>query len=181
MKAPSLTATGASLRRLWHDTSGGAMIEFAMVGPAFIALVIAVFQTALTFLAGQGLETAAEASGRLLLTGQAQGANYTASQFQAAACSTLPPFLSCSNLYVDVSTVNSFSAAALSAPTITYNSSGSVTNSFAYTPGSSGAIVVMRLMYIWPTVTGPYGFSLVTTGRNGHLLVASAVLKTEAY
>jgi len=170
-----------TLLALWGDASGVTMLEFALVGPAFIGLIIAIFQTAMLFLASQGLETAAEASGRLLLTGQAQGASYTASQFKTAACTTLPPYLSCSRLYVDVTTVSSFSAASLGAPTITYDANGQVTNNFAYSPGSSGAIVVMRLMYLWPTVTGPFGFSLVTTGSRDHLIVASSVLKAENY
>lgn len=178
---PSAKPLRRSLRGLWCDNRAATMLEFALVGPAFIALVIAIFQTALLFLASQGLETAAEASGRLLLTGQAQGANYTASQFQTVACTTLPVYLSCSNLYVDVTTVSSFSAATLGAPTITYNAQGQVTNSFAYSPGTSGAIVVLRLMYIWPTVSGPFGFSLVTTGKNAHLIVASSVLKAESF
>lgn len=157
------------------------MLEFALVGPAFIALLIAIFQTTFVFIAGQGLETATEASARLLLTGQAQSGNYTAAQFKTAACTTLPPYLSCSNLYIDVSTASNFSSASLGAPTITYDSSGNVTNSFSYTTGTSGAIIVVRFLYLWPTLTGPLGFSLVTTGKNQHLIVATAVLKAEAF
>lgn len=167
--------------RLWHDRTGAAMVEYALVGPAFIALIVAIFQTTFTFIAGQGLETATEASARLLMTGQAQSASYTAAQFKTAACATLPPYLSCSNLYIDVTTASSFSSATLAAPTITYDSSGNVTNGFSYTPGSSGAIVVVRFFYLWPTLTGPLGFSLVTTGKNQHLLVATALMKAEGY
>ncbi|MBB3953774.1 TadE/TadG family type IV pilus assembly protein [Novosphingobium sediminicola] len=167
--------------RLWHDRAGAAMVEFALVGPAFIALIVAIFQTTFTFIAGQGLETATEASARLLMTGQAQSASYTADQFKTAACATLPPYLSCNNLYIDVTTASSFSSASLAAPTITYDSSGNVSNSFSYTPGSSGAIVVVRFFYLWPTLTGPLGFSLVTTGKSQHLLVATALMKAEGY
>jgi Flp pilus assembly protein TadG len=166
---------------LWHDCAGATMVEFALVGPAFVALILAIFQTTFIFIAAQGLETATEASARLLMTGQAQSASYTADQFKAAACTTLPPYLSCNNLYVDVAPASSFSAASLGAVSISYDSSGNVSNSFSYSPGSSGAILVVRFFYLWPTVTGPLGFSLVTTGKNQHLLVATALMKEEAY
>jgi Flp pilus assembly protein TadG len=167
--------------RLWRDPSAATLLEFALAAPAFIAMMIAIFQTALLFLATQGLETAAEASGRLLLTGQAQGANYTADQFKTAACTTLPTYLNCSKLYVDVSTATSFSLANPAPPPLSYDSAGNITNSFNYAPGKSGAIVVLRLMYVWPTATGPLNFSLVNTPNSGHLLVASSVLKAEAF
>lgn len=157
------------------------MIEYALIGPAFIALIVAIFQTSFIFIAGQGLETSVEATARLLMTGQAQSAGTTTDQFKTAACSTLPPYLQCSNLYIDVTTASSFSSAALAAPAITYDSSGNVTNSFSYSPGSSGAILVVRFLYLWPTVTGPLGFSLVSTSRGQHLLVATSVMKAEAF
>ncbi|WP_164852739.1 TadE/TadG family type IV pilus assembly protein [Novosphingobium umbonatum] len=171
----------ALLRALLASKSGATLVEFALVAPAFFALIVAIFQTAFLFLAEQGLQTSADAAARLLLTGQTTTNAYTAAQFKTAACTTLPPFLSCSRLYIDVSTASSFSAATLGAPTITYDSSGNVTNSFNYTTGSSGQIIVLRMIYLWPTLTGPLGFSLVTTGKNQHLVLATAVIKAERY
>ena len=185
MKTPSRASSAAHiagvLARLPRCTSGAALMEFALTAPAFLGLVIAVFQIALTFLVGQGLETAAESSARLLMTGQAQNASYSASQFKIAVCSTLPPFLNCANLYIDVTTVSSFSAAALAAPSITFNGSGQVSNSFNYAPGTSGAIIVLHLYYLWPTQTGPMGFTIVNAGNSYHLLVATSVFKAESY
>jgi Flp pilus assembly protein TadG len=171
----------ALLRALLASKCGATLVEFALVAPAFFALIIAILQTAFLFLAEQGLQTSADSAARLLLTGQTTTNAYTAAQFKTAACATLPPFLSCSRLYIDVSTASSFSAATLGAPTLTYDSSGNVTNSFAYTTGSSGQIIVLRMIYLWPTLTGPLGFSLVTTRNNQHLLLATAVIKAESY
>ena len=168
-------------RALLASKTGATLVEFALVAPAFFALIIAILQTAFLFLAEQGLQTSADAAARLLLTGQTTTNAYTAAQFKTAACATLPPFLSCSRLYIDVSTASSFSAATLGAPTLTFDSSGNVTSSFNYTTGSSGQIIVLRMIYLWPTLTGPMGFSLVTTRNNQHLLLATAVVKAESY
>lgn len=186
------------IRRLVACDCGSPTIEFALVAPACIALLLAVLHVALVFLAQQGLETAAETSSRLIMTGQAQtyagtnaqGQAYTGmtkADFKTAACNALPSFLTCDRLLVDVSTVNSFSAAVTGAPSLTYNSSGAVTNTFNYTPGGTNAgatqtqIVVVRLMYLWPIPTGPMGFNLANQQGGNRMLMASSVLLTEGF
>ena len=181
-----------------RDERGSPVFEFAFAGPAFIAMIIAVLNVSLIYLAQEGLETAAEASARLIMTGQAQkysgttsgGATYTGmtqADFLAAACKTLPPFLTCNRLSVDVTTVNSFSAAVTGAQTLTYNSNGTISNTFSYAPGISNGtaaqtqIVVLRLTYLWPVGTGPLGFNLAGEQGGNHKLTSSSVLLTENY
>lgn len=149
--------------------------------PAVLALVLATLHTALIFLAQEGLETAAENAGRLVMTGQAQQGGLTQSAFKTAACNSLPPFLTCSRLYVDVTTVSSYANAVTGVPTFTYDTNGKVTNTFSYSTGTQGAIVVVRLMYLWPTANGPLGLQLSNTSGNNRLLLATSVLKTEYY
>ncbi|WP_298200670.1 TadE/TadG family type IV pilus assembly protein [Novosphingobium sp.] len=191
-------------RMLARDNLASVTIEFAVVGPMTIAAIVAILHTALVFMAQQGLQSAAESAGRLIMTGQAQkysGSNYTgmtADDFKKAICgqltgfpTLLPPFLTCDKLYVDVSIANSHANAVTSAPTFTYNSGGSVTNTFGYSPGTAGPgvmaaggttqVVVVRLMYLWPTATAPMGFNLVNQQGSNRLLTASTVLVTEAY
>ena len=169
------------LGRLRHDTRGSSVIEYALLGPVLFALIIATIQTALIFIAQQGLESDAQNAARLILTGQSQQAGMTAAQFKTAACNSLPPFLSCGNLYIDVSTASSFATATTSAPTITYDSHGNVTNGFGFAPGGQGSIVVLRLMYLWPTTAGPLGFDLSNQPGHNRMLFATSVFKTETY
>ncbi|KAG5734291.1 hypothetical protein E4T56_gene7460 [Termitomyces sp. T112] len=98
-------------RALANCRRGAALVEFALVMPAVLALVLATLHTALIYLAQEGLETAAESAGRLIMTGQAQQGGLTQSAFKTAACNSLPPFLTCSRLYVDVTTVSNYSTA----------------------------------------------------------------------
>lgn len=170
-----------ALSRLWRDTSAAVALEFALVGPMLIALILAILHTALIFLAQQGLETTAEAAGRIIMTGQAQQSSMTAAQFKTAACATLPPYLQCSRLYIDVTSVSNFSDASTAAPTFTYDSKGNVSNSFSYTTGTRGSIAVVRLMYLWPTTNGPLGLNLTNTTGYNRMLLATSVLKTEYY
>lgn len=164
-----------------RDSRAAVALEFALVAPMLIALILAVLNTAMIFLAQQGLETAAENGGRIIMTGQAQQGSMTQTQFKTAACASLPPFLQCSRLYIDVAAVSSFSDATLGAPTFTYDSSGNVSNSFSYSTGARGGIVVARLMYLWPTSNGPFGLKLTNTSGGNRMLMATSVLKTEYY
>ncbi|MEP7222164.1 MAG: TadE/TadG family type IV pilus assembly protein [Novosphingobium sp.] len=156
-------------------------IEFAMLAPILLGLIFGVFQVALLYLTQQGLETAAEQAARLVVTGQAQKAGLTASQFRTAACGGLPPFLSCNNLYTDITVVSSYSAASLTLPTFTYDNNGKVTNGFAFSTGGKGAIVVLRVMYLMPVMGGPPGLNLSNQANGTRLLTATAVFKNEIY
>ena len=73
------------------------------------------------------------------------------------------------------------SAAASTSPTLTYDSHGNVNSTFAYTPGTQNQIVVLRLMYLWPTVTGPFGLNLTNQPGNQRLMYATSVFTTESY
>ena len=162
-----------------RDDRGATILEFALVSAPFFALLLAILITSLVFFAQQALETATEAAARLIITGQAQQAGWSASQYKTQVCNQLPPFLSCSKLMVDVETVTSFSSANTGRPTITYDANGNPV--MPYQAGVASNIVLVRLMYIWPVATGPLGFNLSTQGNNTRLLVATSVAQTEPY
>jgi Flp pilus assembly protein TadG len=194
---------------LSEDRGGAAAIEFAIVAPAFFALLLAILYTAFIFLAQQMLETAAQSAGRLLLTGSAQtmkvsngDVGMTAADFKNAICNgasgtdasgqavtiprLLPVLLNCSRLTVNVNTVTSYNVKSTAAPTFTYNSSGQVTSTgTGYSPQSGGSgqsrITVLQLVYLWPTGTGPLGLNLVNQPNGNRMLVATTVFTSEAY
>lgn len=173
-------------------TEAATIVEFALALPILVALLIPTLEIALVYFAQQGLETAAEASARFVMTGQAQttltgvkdakGNVVTTpqQQFKTYACGVLPPMLECPNLYVDVTSGNTYSASTLKLPTFTYDAKGQVTNTFAYTPGTQGSIVVVRLMYNWPVIS-MFGFNIANQPKSRRMLLATSVMKTEGY
>jgi Flp pilus assembly protein TadG len=171
------------LTRLRADNSGAAMIEFALVSLPFFALLIASLQTSLVFIAQQNLETAAEKAGRSILTGSAQKDRLTQENFRLLVCSKLPSFMDCKKLLVDVRTVSSFSAVTnTSLPTIIKtDANGNPNNNFPFNMGSSGEIVIFRVLYLWPVQPGPLGFSLANSSIGQRTLVATRVFKQEPW
>jgi Flp pilus assembly protein TadG len=177
-----------------RSREGSALVEFAVVAPLFLALLIAIFQIAYVYIAQAMLETTAENAARLILTGQAQTysgtsgtttyTGMTQSDYASAVCTMLKaqsPFMSCANLYIDVTTVSDYADATTSLPTITYDSSGNIANSWSYAIGTQGSIVVLRVMYLLPVSTAPLGFSLGNLSTGKRLLLATSVFKVEGY
>jgi len=169
------------LHGLARNDSGAAAVEFALVAAPFLALLVGLFQTALVFLAGRELDQAVAQASRYVMTGQAQNANMTQSQFSSWVCQNIYALFNCNNLMVNVQTYNSFSSATTSAPTLTYNAQGKVTNNWSYNPGGPGDIVVVQVLYQWPVVLGPLGFNLSNLANGSRLLTSTAVFKNEPY
>ncbi|MBB5714279.1 TadE/TadG family type IV pilus assembly protein [Sphingomonas aerophila] len=165
--------------QLSSDTRGATIIEFAIVAAPLIALIIAILQTSIVFFSQQTLESAAEQASRLILTNQAQKAAMSQSAFKQQACKALPPYMKCANLIVDVRTAASFAAADTSMPTLHYDASGNVDNSWSYQLAGSEKITTMRLMYPLPVVSAPLGFKLSNIGGGKRLLIATAVFQPE--
>ena len=159
---------------------GAAAVEFALVAIPFLAIVIAIMQTAIVFFAGQVLETATETAGRQLLTGAVQTANMTQSQYKNLVCASLPGLLSCNGIMVDVRATSSFSSADMSYPALTF-SGGAVTTPMQFQPGNPGDIVTLKVMYLWPVVGGPLSLNAANQTNGQLLLVASAVFRNEQY
>jgi len=172
------SATAAGFAR---GEDGAAALEFAIVAAPFIALVLATLQTALAFFAGQVLESAVADSSREILTGSAQNAGMSQSGFTNAVCGKVQALFNCGGLMVDVQTANSFASANTSMPTLTFNGSGTVSNSWSFQPGNPGDIVVMRVMYQWPVFLGPLGLGLSNESNGSLLLMATATFKNEPF
>lgn len=132
--------------------------------------------------AQQALQTAAVAAGRLILTGQVQNANLTQSQFQTNdVCPLLAAMFTCSKLYVNVQTYNNFSSASTASPTLTYNGSGTVSNTWAYNLGSPGQVMVLQLVYQWPIISGPFGSVVPSLGNGYAEMMGITAFRVEPY
>lgn len=161
--------------------SAGAAVEFALVAAPFLALLVALFQTALVFFAGRVLDETTEEASRYILTGQAQQSNMTQAGFANYVCQNTHALFNCSNFMINVQNYSTFSAASTTTPTLTFNAQGQVTNQWAYSPGSPGDIVVVQVMYQWPIVLGPLSFNLGNLSNGNRLLVSTAAFKNEPY
>jgi Flp pilus assembly protein TadG len=172
-------AAGAK-RRIHQFTTrqdGAAAVEFAMVSLPFFALLFAILETALIFFAGQTLQAAAGDVGRLVMTGQAQTANYSAADFKNQVCARIYGLFNCqSGMTVDVKNYSNFGSVDTTSPT----TNGAFDSTKAgYSLGGPGCIQVVTLYYQWPVYVPMLGLNYL--GTNSRLLQATSVFKNEPY
>jgi Flp pilus assembly protein TadG len=176
-------ATGllSRLLRLGRDERAATAVEFALLITPLITLILASLQLSLIFYAGQALQTAAVLSGRTLMTGATQDAGDTQAQYHQVVCNNAPILFTCGNIMVDVQSAASYSGISTTPLTLTYDIHGNVTNTWSYSPGKPGDIVILRVMYNWPVVAGPLMVGMANQPNGDHLLVATSVFKNEPY
>jgi Flp pilus assembly protein TadG len=187
--AASTVTSRPLLRRFRRNRRGSAVVEFALVAPMFFALLFAIVETALMFLATQVLETITQDAARAVFTGQAQSGGVVSCQvggqsspctqtsFQSYLCSKIPALFNCSGIYVDVQSYNSFSAITINSQI----SGGAFVNTMQYNPGGPGDIVVVRVFYQWPLFVTGLGYNIANLSGNQRLLVATAAFQNEPY
>jgi Flp pilus assembly protein TadG len=166
-----------------RDRRAGAAVDFALTLFPFLIVLMVMINSALILLAGQVLQTAATSAARLVLTGQAQNGNYTATQFKSSVCANLAVMYNCANnLYIDVesTSTSSFSSINLANPT---NANGTLnTTGFGYSLGNPGDLVIVRLIYQWPIAgSGLVGAIMNPISPNNYTLVATAAFRNEPY
>lgn len=177
--ASSLAATRRALRRFRRNRRGSAAVEFAFVAPIFFALLFAIIETAIVFFAGQVLETVTQDSARMIMTGQAQNAGYSASQFKTYVCGKVSVLFDCANgIYVDVQSYPQFSGVSINDP---IDSSKNFVPPNNYSPGGPGDIVVVRLFYQWPLFVTGLGYNIANLSGSKRLLTATAAFRNEPY
>lgn len=168
------------VRRFRGDDKGATAIEFAFVAGPFLFLIFATIEVAMVFFASQLLETATADAARLILTGQAQAANFDKVAFKNAVCDKVKVLMSCANLNVDVQTAASFSSASTSAPART--TTGAVNySSLGYNQGAGGDIVVVKVLYEWPVLMPTFGLSVGDLPNGKRLIMSTAAFRNEPF
>jgi Flp pilus assembly protein TadG len=184
MMAPDPGSHPARRRRLLQNfglgRKGATAVEFAIIAPIFVGLLISVLETALYVFAQSAMQAAAAQAGRLFLTGQAQTQGLNAAQLVGDVCP--PALFTCGNMMVDVENYSSCTSPPnTSMPTLTFNAQGQVTNSWNYNPWTDGQIVVVRLMYQWPVVAGPLSLIVPNYSNGTSLIMGVAAIRVEPY
>ena len=167
-------------RKLTRREDGATVIEFGIVVIPFLALLFAIMEIALVFFAGQVLETAVADSSRLILTGQAQTGGFNQAQYKNEVCNRLFALFDCqTSIKIDVQKYSSFSGGNLSKP---LDNQGNVdTSAFGYNPGGACEIVVVRVVYEWPTFVRYFGLDLADLPNGKRLLMSTTAFRNEPF
>lgn len=183
------------LKRFRKDSKGVTAVEFAMIAVPFLSLLFVIFESALVFFTQQGLEAATADAARVILTGQTlsgttvNGTALTSSDtFRTQVMcklKSLPSFIDCNKLIIDVRNQSGFAGTNLD--------SSFYTGATVFQTGGANCVVVMRVVYPMPVyLSFLTSNGLVATGVNRtgqvnysggwkHMLLATQVFRNEPF
>ena len=167
-------------RKLAGDHAGSPAVEFALVFPVFLAIVLATLQAGTIFLVKAFFESAAEQAARVVLTNQT--GSLTAAQFQTEICNQLTTLFTCGQVTVELEPVPAGST-NLSALLPTFDSNGNLVGAPPVDVGSnaaaSGTDMLLVVMYQWPVYGGPLGLNFANLGNGKMLMTSTQVFRIE--
>ncbi len=184
MKRKSISLTvliirAFNVRRFQRDERGVTAIEFGLVALPFFAIIAAILETALIFLASQILDSAVNDSSRLIRTGQAHEQNYTASSYRTAICGNLYGFFDCARLKIRVSEVANFAGANIGVPADPVTGNWAVVEEYDH--GSGTSIILVEAYYKWPIALSMFDFNLSNLPDNTRMLSAVRIFRNEPF
>jgi len=162
-----------------RNREASTAVEFGIRALPFLALLGAIFESALCFLAGQILDTAVADAGRLIRTGQAQASGYSQAQFTTQVCNRLYVLFDCSGLTIDSKVYTNFTSANTTMPID--GSKNFDTSGFTYQMGGSSEIVVVRAFYQYPLYFNKLGLDLSNLSNGTRLLSGVSAFRNEPF
>ena len=162
------------------DTSGAAAIEFAIVGSAFMMMLLASFEFGYMLFVQSVLDNAARDAARLIRTGQAQMSSNPTSTFQTLLCNDVGSLIGCNSIIYQAQAFNAWTDAQTSMNTPPTRSANGNFVSNGFNAGAQGQILVVTVTYNYPFLT-PWIARVMGGGTNSALLMSTVVFQNEPY
>jgi Flp pilus assembly protein TadG len=179
------------IRRFRRDQDGATAVEFAMVVTPFLAVLLAIIETALMFWTNQILEDAVTQASRTLLTGQSRelypatnSSTTNTDAFRNAVCANAPALVTCDahKLKIDVRSYASFAGAQTGTAGSNPVSGGALnTSGFQYNQTGPGQIIVVRAVLTYDLLLTQWSTALANIGGGQRALVASTTFRSEPF
>lgn len=158
---------------LLRDSHGVTGLEFAMIAPIFLILILAVMENGLTLWQQSVLDNATRDAARLTLTGQSQNGG---TSFPTQLCKEVSGLMNCASLKYRIQTGTTFAGIS---PTMTSTLSGFSTYPASVSGGSAGSDVLVQVVYTRSYIIPWVGKMLAAGGSER--LVATAAFQNEPY
>ena len=173
-----------NVSRFGAARDGATAVEFALIAPAFLAMLFAIIQTTLFLFAQATLQNAAVEAGRLFMTGQAQNtgtSGLTQSQFANRRLSDGPGVVQLqqsANRRGDLFVVQQRGDGRACAVQHQRRASSPSEHT---APARQGDVMVVQLAYPWPIFGMPLGSVLSNTGHGTTEMMGISAFRVEPY
>lgn len=164
---------GPFLKRLKRDEGAATAVEFALVLPVLVLVLLSIVEVGVLGFVSNNLDDAVGAAARTIRTGQPDGPA-SAAQLKDLVCTRMiDPAATCADkLTVSVEKYPDFATMASAADTPPNG---------AFDKGQAGDIILVKANYRWPLITPFVGQVFHHTGPTEILLDGRAAFKNEPY
>lgn len=176
---PALLKRALFPKRFLKDERGVTAIEFGLLALPFFAIIGAILETALIFLASQVLDSAVHDSSRYIKTGQAHTANYTLASYRLAICDNLLGLFDCDAVHIRVKEIANFTSATLIPATNPVDGAWVLVEQYDH--GSSASVIMIEAYYKWPIALNLFDFNLSNLPDNTRLLSTVRLFRNEPF
>lgn len=164
-----------------RDRKGATAVEFTLLSLPFFALIFAIIETSISYTTEQYMSNVADRLSRDIRTGRISASTHTPSEFRTLLCDRLQALATpgCPGMSFDVRSYSTFAAV----PTgVIYSEPGVVdTTGWGYSPGGSGSINSIRVVYEWPVYTDIMKKYMAGLKNGKNLLYASTTWQNEPF
>jgi Flp pilus assembly protein TadG len=188
------------VRAFARERSAVSAVEFAMIAPLLVLLIIETIQIAFYFYTSAALNNATNYAARQIRVGNVANGNQTFAQFQTSLCGQLPATMSCpANLVINVydvpegtgtgqgfTTYLNASQTAIVQPSPMSSTTFCPGSPASNTPGSTNYGIYVQVYYAMPLFS-PIWLALAAqngqtfNGKSVHFVPASAAFRNEPY
>ena len=154
------------------DAKGAAAVEFALVGSAFMLMLLAAFEFGYMLFVQSVLDNAARDAARLVRTGQLQSSGNPSNTFSTLLCSEVGSLIGCGNLVYQSQAFNNWTDAK--------NAINNPVPNPPFNPGTASQIMVVTVSYDYPFLTAWIGNLLGGSGQTAQMQ-STVVFQNEPY
>ena len=165
------------------DNRGMVAVEFAIIGPLFIWMVVVVLDFGLMLFTQSVMDGAARDAARVIRTGQITGSGAAAqTAFKTVLCNDIGVLIPCASLVFDAQPFSNFTS--INATPAVDSHGNMISNGF--NAGASGQPMLVRVTYNRPYMSGIGGLLSIVTHQAGslptnQLLISVIVFQNEPY
>lgn len=141
-----MKAIATCWKRLKRDERGSAALEFSLMGPLFISMLLAIFELGYMILRIVTLDDAVAQASRFIYTGGAADGAVSRAQLEEFICDRAQFFNDCqNNIAIEARVISGFGSIPNDDATCEDSMSEEVTPAAAYSGGGSSEIMFLRV------------------------------------
>jgi len=156
-------------RNFSNCTTGGVAVEFALILPLFLFVLLAVIETGYIALSNIVVDGAVSTASREIRTGIVQQSPNPLGRFRGTLCQQVNIVVDCGRVLIDVQNFATFpDPTTIPAPAAANN----------FNPGTADQITLVRVRHTWNYLT-PFLQQLIGPGGREH--ISSAIFRVEPF